>query len=209
MQAVDDDLRRYIEAEILPRYDGFDKAHGIDHARQVIDRSMELARDYDADAAMVYTVAAYHDTGLCKGRERHHEVSAEILRADATLRRWFDDKQIAAMCEAVEDHRASSDHAPRSIYGRIVAEADRCLDADTVIRRTIRYGIAHNPDFDRIQHFERCTAHISKKYGEGGYLKLWIPESDNGRKLALLRDLLRRPADLRKIFDAIYDEEVG
>lgn len=207
--SVADDLRRYVEAEIIPRYDGFDKAHGIDHARQVIDRSMEIARNYDVDAAMVYTVAAYHDTGLCEGRERHHEVSAEILRADTTLRRWFDDGQIDVMCEAVEDHRASSDREPRSIYGRIVAEADRCLDTDTVIRRTIRYGIARNPEFDRRQHFDRCMAHITAKYGEGGYLKLWIPESDNGRKLAALRELLRRPTELERIFNSIYDEEIG
>lgn len=207
--AVDEDLRRYIEAEILPRYNGFDKAHGIDHAMQVIAQSMDIARNYDVNAAMVYTIAAYHDTGLCDGRERHHTVSAEILKADRTLRRWFDDGQIATMSEAVEDHRASADREPRSIYGRIVAEADRCLDTETVIRRTIRYGIDHNPDFDRARHFERCIAHIAEKYGDGGYLRLWIPDSGNGRKLAVLRDLLRRPADLHRIFDDIYDEEIG
>ena len=209
LSAVDDDLRRYIETEILPRYNGFDKAHGTDHAMQVIGQSMEIARNYDVDAAMVYTVAAYHDTGLCEGRERHHTVSAEILKSDEFLRSRFDDGQIATMSEAVEDHRASAEREPRSIYGRIVAEADRCLDTETVIRRTIRYGIDHNSDFDRKQHFERCKAHLSKKYGEGGYLKLWIPESENGRKLAVLRDLLRKPAELERIFDAIYDEEVG
>lgn len=209
LSAVDEGLRRYIETEILPRYNGFDKAHGTDHAMQVIGQSMEIARNYDVDAAMVYTVAAYHDTGLCEGRERHHTVSAEILKSDEFLRSRFDDGQIATMSEAVEDHRASAEREPRSIYGRIVAEADRCLDTETVIRRTIRYGIDHNPDFDRKQHFERCMAHLSKKYGEGGYLKLWIPESENGRKLAVLRDLLRKPAELEMIFDAIYDEEVG
>lgn len=209
LSAVDEGLRRYIENEILPRYNGFDKAHGTDHAMQVIGQSMEIAQNYDVDAAMVYTVAAYHDTGLCEGRERHHTVSAEILKSDEFLRSRFDDGQIATMSEAVEDHRASAEREPRSIYGRIVAEADRCLDTETVIRRTIRYGIDHNPDFERKQHFERCMAHLSKKYGEGGYLKLWIPESENGRKLAVLRDLLRKPAELERIFDAIYDEEVG
>lgn len=209
ISTVDDDLRRYVEAEILPRYNGFDKAHGTDHALQVIGQSMEIARNYDVNAAMVYTVAAYHDTGLCDGREKHHTVSAEILRSDNALRRWFDDEQIATMSEAVEDHRASADREPRSIYGRIVAEADRCLDTETVIRRTIRYGIAHNPDFDRTQHFERCVAHIEEKYGEGGYLKLWVPESENGRKLEILRDLLRKPAELKGIFDDIYDGEIG
>jgi len=204
---VCDGLRHYVETNILPRYDVFDKAHDIGHARQVIDRSMEIARNYEVNTAMVYTVAAYHDTGLCGGREKHHEISAEILRADATLRRWFDDGQISVMSEAVEDHRASSDREPRSIYGRIVAEADRCLDTETVIRRTIRYGIDRYPDFDRRQHFERCMAHISRKYGEGGYLKLWIPDSGNGRRLDALRELLRHPTELERIFSSIYDEE--
>ena len=136
-------------------------------------------------------------------------LQAVTLKSDEFLRSRFDEGQIATMSEAVEDHRASAEREPRSIYGRIVAEADRCLDTETVIRRTIRYGIDHNPDFERKQHFERCMAHLSKKYGEGGYLKLWIPESENGRKLAVLRDLLRKPAELERIFDAIYDEEVG
>ena len=39
-------LTLYIEREILPRYNGFDKAHREDHARMVIKQSLEIARYY-------------------------------------------------------------------------------------------------------------------------------------------------------------------
>ncbi|MCQ4762388.1 phosphohydrolase, partial [Alistipes onderdonkii] len=97
------------------------------------------------------------------------------------MRQRFTEEQMAVMRDAIEDHRASSDHAPRTIYGRIVAKADRCLDPETVIRRTIQYGTAHYPALSREGQFDRCVEHLQRKYAEGGYLRLWIPESDNAR----------------------------
>ena len=201
-----EELRIYIETEIIPRYESFDAAHGTDHVRTVIAHSLDLARHYDVDADMIYAVAAYHDTGLARGRELHHIHSGEILLADTELRRWFTAEQLAVMRDAVEDHRASSDHAPRTIYGRIVAEADRCLDPETVIRRTIQYGTAHYPALSREGQFDRCVEHLQRKYAEGGYLRLWIPESDNARKLAELRALIHDTARLREAFGRIYEE---
>ena len=49
----------------------------------------------------------------------------------------------------VEDHRASTDHEPRSIYGKIVAEADRIIDPDITLRRTVQYGLKQNPAADK------------------------------------------------------------
>ena len=134
------ELQAYVEQAILPRYEHFDRAHGPEHARTVIEQSLALARHYQVDRQMVYAIAAYHDVGLEKGREMHHIHSGEILAADTKLRQWFSPQQIAVMREAVEDHRASSDHEPRTIYGRIVAEADRCIDPPTIVRRTIQYN---------------------------------------------------------------------
>ena len=138
MKRPDPSLVTYIEAEIIPRYEHFDRAHGTDHVRTVIAQSLALAARYDVDTDMVYTVAAYHDTGLANGRERHHIDAGRILAEDAELRRRFTEEQIGIMREAVEDHRASSDHPPRTIYGRIVAEADRVIDPATIVRRTVQ-----------------------------------------------------------------------
>lgn len=207
MKRPDPSLVAYIEAEIIPRYEHFDRAHGTDHVRTVIAQSLALAAHYDVDTDMVYTVAAYHDTGLANGRERHHIDAGRILAEDAELRRRFTEEQIGIMREAVEDHRASSDHPPRTIYGRIVAEADRVIDPATIVRRTVQYGLANYPALDREGHYARCLAHLQKKYAEGGYLRLWIAESDNARRLEELRAIIRDPQRLRRLFDETFDAE--
>lgn len=199
----------YVEAEIIPRYAAFDRAHGIDHVRTVIAQSLALASRYDVDLNMVYAIAAYHDTGLVEGRERHHIASGEILASDEALSRWFTSEELAVMCEAVEDHRASSDHAPHTIYGRIVAEADRVIDPRTIIRRTVQYGLANYPQLDREAQFARCLDHLLRKYAEGGYLRLWIAESDNARRLEELRAVIRDRERLRALFDTAFDAETG
>ncbi len=198
----------YIEEEIIPRYSAFDKAHQIDHARTVISQSLELAGHYDVDMDMVYAVAAYHDTGLTEGRDTHHIASARIIRSDERLRDWFTPEQIETMADAAEDHRASNKNQPRTIYGRIVAEADRIIDGDTIIRRTIQYGLSHYGELDREGQFKRFMAHMAEKYNEGGYLKLWIPESPNAERLASFRSELRNPQLIRAKFDKFFDEEI-
>lgn len=203
------ELKSYIEREIIPRYEHFDRAHDVGHVRTVIARSLELAARYEVDADMVYAIAAYHDTGLVNGREKHHLDAGRILAADHELRRWFSEEQIRTMREAVEDHRTSSKNAPRSIYGRIVAEADRVIDPATIIRRTVQYGLDHCPGLDREGHFVRCLEHLREKYAEGGYLKLWIPESENARRLEALREVIRNPELIRKAFDEAFDAETA
>ena len=200
-------LQAYIESAILPRYKGFDPAHRTDHALQVIAESLKLAKHYVVDKRMVYTIAAYHDIGLCEGRERHHLVSGRLVREDENLRKWFTEEEIEVMAQAVEDHRASLDHAPRSIYGRIVAEADRLIEPMTVLLRTVQYGLSHYPELDKEQHYQRYCEHLQEKYAEGGYLKLWIPESDNASRLAELRALIADEARKREAFEQIYQSQ--
>lgn len=205
---IPNDLKYYIEHEILTRYDGFDAAHRRDHAEMVISQSMALAEHYDVNLSMVYTIAAYHDTGLSAGREYHHLESKKIILADATLRRWFTDDQIATMADAAEDHRASSRREPRTLYGRIVAEADRVIIPESIIRRTIQFTLTHHPSLDREQGYIRLTEHLNEKYNYGGYLRLWIEHSENARRLEELRQIIAHPDQLRSIYDKIYDELV-
>ena len=197
----------YLEAEILPRYDTFDKAHNRKHAITVLVKSLRLAQHYDVSPAMVYTIAAFHDTGLVEGREHHHTASARIIREDKRLKELFTAEEIEIMADAVEDHRASSSKPPRTIYGKIVAEADRIIDSETIMRRTIQYGLSHYPSLNDAGHIERAVAHIKEKYGEGGYLKLWIPESDNAARLQQFRALISNEALLTESLKQIYDEE--
>ena len=204
---VNPDLRAYVEAEIIPRYDAFDPGHRRDHVQTVISQALSLAAFYDVDPDLVYTAAAYHDTGLCEDRQTHHLVSGRIIREDVQLREWFSPEQIETIAEAAEDHRASSDHAPHTVYGRIIAEADRQIVPETVVRRTVQYGLAHYPELDKEGHWARTLGHLHEKYAEGGYLKLWIPQSPNATRLAALRAIIRDKALLRQFFERIFEEE--
>ena len=207
-KSLNKSLVAYIEQEIIPRYDHFDAGHRRDHALAVISEALRLAAFYPVEANMVYTAAAYHDTGLCVDRKTHHIESGRIIRADRTLRQWFDEEQIEQIAQAAEDHRASSDHAPRSIYGQIIAEADRQIVPENIILRTVQYGLAHYPSPDKEEHWLRTCEHMAEKYDVGGYLKLWIPESRNAEGLARLRDIIHDKNLLRQYFERAYQEAV-
>lgn len=166
-------------------------------------------RKIGADLNMAYVIAAYHDLGLSGPRAIHHLTSGKILMQDARLKRWFTPEQIKIMKEAVEDHRASASHAPRSIYGKIVAEADRDLTPETVIRRTIQFGLSNYPEMDHEGHWKRFCQHMNEKYSVNGYIRLWIHGSENERNLNELRSLIVQPAALRKVFDRIFPRTIG
>lgn len=200
------EIMHFVEREILPRYNSFDRAHSIRHAQSVISSSLKLASKVGADEDMAYIVAAYHDLGLEGPRAVHHLTSGRILLADSRLRRWFSAEQIKVMKEAVEDHRASASHTPRSIYGKIVAEADRELLPETVMRRTIEYGLDHYPNLDRDAHFKRFAQHLQEKYSAAGYIKLWIPGSENEENLRQLRNIIANPALLEHNFSKLWAE---
>jgi uncharacterized protein len=200
------DLVEFIETKILPQYAAFDAAHNMEHVTRVIRNSLELVKMTGADINMVYAIAAYHDLGMSGPRAVHHLTSGKILAADARLKKWFSPEQLKIMREAVEDHRASAAHAPRSIYGKIVAEADRDIDKDIVIRRTIQYGLANYPQLDHEGHWKRFKEHMDNKYSKDGYIRLWIPNSPNAVRLNELRNLIAQPAELKKAFDRIYHE---
>ena len=201
------DLVEFVETQILPQYQQFDRAHNMEHVTRVIRSSLQLAQQTGADIDMVYVIAAYHDLGLTGPRAIHHITSGKILMADARLKRWFSPEQLHMMKEAVEDHRASASRAPRSIYGKIVAEADRDLEPTNVIRRTIQFGLANYAELDREGHWNRLLQHLDEKYSTRGYIHLWISGSQNERWLNELRQLIVTPSDLRPIFERIFDEE--
>lgn len=205
-------LEKYVFDEIVPRYAGFDPAHREDHAITVIEQSMELLDRMPSsyshetvDREILFAAAACHDLGLVNGRERHHLDSGMIIRSDSRLREWFEEEQIETIAQAAEDHRASGKSAPRSIYGMLVAEADRVIDGETIIRRTIQYGLTNYPELDREGHIIRSISHLREKYGQGGYLKLWIPWSDNATSLSALQETIADDSAIYRETARIYD----
>ena len=216
------EIDTYIFEVLVPRYADFDAAHKEDHALTVIGQAMQLLDDRDewlssqessvcewseaVDRELLKMAAACHDLGLVNGRDRHHLDSGIIIRNDENLRRWFSLDEIEVIAQAAEDHRASGTSAPRTIYGKIVAEADRVIDTETIIRRTLQFGQKHYPDLSYDEHIQRAVDHLKEKYGRGGYLKLWIPWSDNARRLNELQNLIADEAALVPVVRALADK---
>ena len=105
-----------------------------------------------------------------------------------------------------EDHRASASRQPRSIYGKIVAEADRDLDINEVFTRAIQYGQEKYPEKNLDEQWERFKKHMEEKYGRNGYIKLWIPNSPNSQKLRNIQDIIDDKEKLKKVFTEIYQK---
>lgn len=205
-QQVSLEIMEFVERQILPRYNAFGESHGLRHVTRVIKNSLRLADVTGADIDMVYVIAAYHDLGMEGPRAIHHLTSGKILMADARLKKWFNADQLKVMKEAVEDHRASSSRQPRSIYGKIVAEADRDIDVHEIFLRAIQYGKENDPDKTVEEHWERFAQHMDEKYSNNGYIKLWIPNSPNEKALKELRNIIEDKKLLKKAFDDIWKE---
>ena len=201
------EIMQFVEQQILPRYTAFGKSLGLTHVQHVINNSLELARSLGVDVNMSYVIAAYHDLGMAGPRAIHHLTGGKILATDARLRKWFSPQQIVIMKEAVEDHRASTSHTPRSIYGKIVADADRDLDPETVFTRCIEYGFEHYPELDKEEQWQRFCQHMEDKYSVHGYVRLWIPGSANEKRLKRVRDIIDNKSMLRETFERIFDKE--
>ena len=137
---VDEEVKKYVEAEILPKYVGVG-GHTSKHVLEVIKRSLgffEQAKELNIN--MVYVIAAYHDLGRIVDDERHNIESAKMLRADEFIKRHFSADEIEVMAEAIEDHRASLGREPRSIYGKLVSSADRNTDINEMLERSYDYA---------------------------------------------------------------------
>lgn len=203
------DIVAFVEQHILPRYNTFEKSHGLIHVQRVIANSMTLAQDVGADLNMAYVIAAYHDLGMEGPRAIHHLTSGKILIADARLKKWFSPEQLRIMKEAVEDHRASLSRTPRSIYGKIVAEANRNLEPKIVFHRAIQYVLKKHPTANKEQVWQYFYNHIKEKYGRTGYIKLWIPNSTNAKYLDTIYKAIENEDKLRQIFYNIYQKQLN
>ena len=183
---VNESLKKYIEEVIFPQYELNDMGHNIDHIRYVIERSLKFASEVeDINLDMVYTIASYHDIGHHIDAKNHEVVSAKILGEDQKLKEYFSKEEIDEMVCAVEDHRASLEYEPRSVYGKIVSSADRNTLIEVPLKRTYAYRIGHNPESSLEQIIEESRLHLKNKFGKEGYATEKMYFEDNDYKLFL------------------------
>lgn len=205
---INKDLKKYIENNILTKYNNNDRGHGIDHILYVIKRSLKFAQNIDnINLNMVYTIAAYHDIGHSIDAENHETVSAQILKEDKNLRKYFSEEEIIIMSEAVADHRASLESVPRSIYGKIVSSADRNTILEDPLRRTYEYRIKHNPNDSLEKIINDSYEHLLNKFGKKRYAveKMYFEDIEYKTFLEELNKLLAN----KKVFIYKYTEVNG
>lgn len=178
MIVVNQKLVDYIEKNIFPLYKRNDWAHQIWHIREVIERSLKLAKNYSVNEDMVYVIAAFHDLGCYIGHENHEEISAQLMMKDGFIRKYFSDEDIRTMGEAIVDHRGSLEYEPRSIYGKIISSADRFTTIEGILRSTHSYTLEFFPEISWDEMVQRSYLYIKNKYGKGGYAKSYIPNPD-------------------------------
>ena len=191
-------LKKYIDENILIQYHSYDKAHNLDHINDVIQQSLIIAKNYDVNYDIVYTVAAFHDLGLIHGRETHHITSAQMMKEDKFIIEFFSDLEIDIMAQAIIDHRASSKNPPLSIYGCIVSSADKTIDIDKIINRCTDFGKSISPELNFIDSYQRTYEHLIDKYSETGYMKLPIVSDRNMLQLTNLRNLIKDQKALKQ-----------
>ena len=189
---INKELKKYIEENVFPEYSKNEKGHSIDHIKYVIDRSFELVKEnkLDVNDDMVYVIAAYHDIGHHIDSKTHEKISADIMSKDKNLSKFFNEEELITIKEAIEDHRASSDSEPRSIYGKIVSSADRNIAIEDCYSRTYSYGKKLDPSATDEELFERAHKVLVKKFGEGGYAKFFFKDKKYEKFLKDLRKLL-------------------
>ena len=189
---INQELKQYIENNIFPEYNKNEIGHGINHIKYVIDRSFELVKEnnLEVNLDMVYVIAAYHDIGHHIDSKKHELISADIMFKDKNLENYFNKEELIIIKEAIEDHRASSNHDPRTIYGKIVSSADRNNTIEDCLERTYTYGKRLDPNLTEDELYERSYNALVNKFGNNGYAKFYFKDKKYEDFLIKIRKLL-------------------
>lgn len=188
------ELKKYIEEKILILYDDNSSGHGLEHINSVIRRSFELVDEFnlDVDLNMIYVIAAFHDIGYKINPDKHEEVSSDIFINNMDMKKFFDEKQINIIAEAIIDHRASLEYEARSIYGKVISSADREISVENMLKRSILFQAdkhkKENPTIYQI--IEYSYQKLSRKYGKDGYAKMYFPDKKYYNYLKKIQEIL-------------------
>ena len=211
MNFVRKELLDYIRTEIKPMYKSFDKAHNVSHFKFVTENCVNYAKRLNENGNNVvleiaYVVGAMHDIGISKGREGHAKASGDMVRNDVRLKEFYDDKTIELIAQAVEDHSSHLEYEPRSIYGKIVADADRNNTVYLVFSRPIKYGLKNESQYNREEQISRVYDFVQKKFGRNGYVKYWLDIPETRKEQDSVWNLLDNEEACKYYISGIIDE---
>ena len=204
-------LKDYIKNEIKSKYKNFDKGHNVSHYNFVTKNCVSYAKQLiqkgqDIDLDIAFIVGAYHDIGLTCGRENHAIASAAIVRQDKMLNKYFNKDTIELIAQAVEDHSSHLNYEPRSIYGKLVSDADRNNSLYLVFSRPVKYGLKNESGKTRQQQIDRVFDFVNSKFGRNGYVKYWLDIEDTKKEQQAVWQLLDDEKACKAYIAGIFDE---
>ena len=183
-------LISYIEEEIFPIYETFDKGHNLDHIISVIKRALLLANEFDdLDINIVYASSALHDIGIKVQRKNHAYYSKLFVEENKKLKEFFYEDQIKIIADAVEDHSTSKGVEPRTIYGKIVCDADKDDDLETSLLRAYDFTKKYYEDYTEQECIANVYNQLKFKFGKEGKVKFWINTKEQQEFLNKMKQL--------------------
>lgn len=194
------DYLRYINEKILPKYT--DKlGHSIDHIVGVLNRAFNLNRNLklNLDSKVLSAAVFYHDIERGFEYDNHEITSAATFMSDQKMKEFFSDAERKIIKLAIEDHRASCDHIPRNIYGKLLSSADRNSSHEHPLKRTYEYRINRNSSQPIEEIIHESYSHLQEKFGKSGYAnKVYFDDGAYEKHLSELRKLLSNYEKFRK-----------
>lgn len=173
-------LVSYIEKNYFPIYETFDKGHNLNHILGALRRALIIAdeiADESIDMNIVYAATTLHDIGIQIERKNHALHSGEIIRKDENLKQFFNSEEIETIANAAEDHSTSKGVEPRTIYGKIVCDADKDDDLEESLLRAYEYTKNYFPTYTEEECFKNVYNQIVYKFGPEGKVKFWTETS--------------------------------
>ena len=206
------EVKQYIVNEIKSKYKTFDKGHNVSHFNFVTKNCVNYAKvliekGEDIDLEIAYVVGAFHDIGLIQGRDNHALSSGAYVRKDLMLKKFYSDETIELIAQAVEDHSSHLTYTPRSIYGKIVADADRNNTVYLTFSRPIKYGLKNeSKSWTKQEHIDRVYDFVQNKFGRNGYVKYWLDITESRKEQLKTWELLDDEKLCKLYISGLFDE---
>ena len=201
-------LKDYIDNEIIPQYDSFDKAHDSNHVYRVIDLANRFIKHprvkyRNINKDLVYAICAYHDIGMTVDRPNHDFYSSLIFEKDKFISEYFNQLEINYGSDAITRHRSKFNGQRESIYAKVLAEADKegIYDLDRMVERLWHYQVVHLPELktDK-ERFDEMNDYIIRATSEKGkYNHSEIKIQYHIRQMKNVMEILKDPLNVQKI----------
>lgn len=153
------ELKNYLQTKILPFYEQNTWEYQKWHVYQTIEKSLKLAKNNSLSLDMVYTIAIYHD--IIPNNEKK---SAEILWQDEFLKKFFTEEERKIMYEAILEEHKYLTKERKTIYGKIIADAECFSNILELIRSIQLHHLEFKKDISLEKMFEKTYSKIKTLY---------------------------------------------